>query len=529
MKQEQILIYLLLLIAAACKQDEINSENNFRQPYAISGFVQKGPFINGTLITLSELDENLNQSGVSYSSQISNNTGDFEFNDLELESPFILLRASGFYFDEVKGSNSSAQLTLFAISNISGRETANVNILSHLERERVEFLVETDLEFNEAKDSAQYELLLSFGINNQNIVNSEELNISFNSIDNAILLAISIILQGDNSVADLTQLLANISSDFKEDGVIDDEAILSQLYNNAKRLDLELIRSNLENRYRELGLEVIIPDFESIVEQYLLTQAPSGTYYLAQSFGEFGGESGNFRFPENIMCDSDGNYYVSDNGNHHVLKFSPDGVFLENYYSCRNARAFHIISDNRRLAECDGYYVRILDDNNNIIREWGGRGTRDGEFGSLSDVAIDDNMVFVVDLGNYRIQKFDIHGNFILKWDWQFEYYPWGITIFKNMVAVSAGTEIHFFTKEGSFIRSWRFQQNTIRGLETDGEYLYAASGSVLKLNESGQIVNNIGGENGSRGATDVTLNQNGDVVIIDTYERQVRVYRKKD
>ncbi len=43
--------------------------------------------------------------------------------------------------------------------------------------------------------------------------NSEELDITINKEENAILLAISLILQGNKSEADLTQLLANISTD----------------------------------------------------------------------------------------------------------------------------------------------------------------------------------------------------------------------------------------------------------------------------------------------------------------------------
>ncbi|HRQ71206.1 MAG TPA: hypothetical protein PLW78_12985, partial [bacterium] len=48
----------------------------------ITGFVQKGPFINGTSISLFELDENLVQTGKIYNTQITKNDGIFELADV---------------------------------------------------------------------------------------------------------------------------------------------------------------------------------------------------------------------------------------------------------------------------------------------------------------------------------------------------------------------------------------------------------------------------------------------------------------
>ena len=48
---------------------------------------------------------------------------------------------------------------------------------------------------------------------------SEYLDISQPGDKNAILLAISVILQGYLSVAELSELLANITTDIREDGL----------------------------------------------------------------------------------------------------------------------------------------------------------------------------------------------------------------------------------------------------------------------------------------------------------------------
>ncbi len=272
MKKIKLLTLLLILSFSSCKNDDDISIIITKD--TISGFVQKGPFINGTTIIISELDESINQTGNVFNTQISDNTGSFEIKNLKLNSPFVQFQANGFYFDEVIGEKSGNPLTLFALSDLSKKDRINVNVLTHLEKGRVEFLVNEGIEFSQAKDSAQQELLLAFGIDQPSIRDSEDLDIALNSFDNAILIAVSVILQSKNSVSDLTELLANINSDFRQDGVLNSESIKSKIYNNTQMLNLEEIRVNLENRYNELGLNANIPDFESIVEQYLTTQNP---------------------------------------------------------------------------------------------------------------------------------------------------------------------------------------------------------------------------------------------------------------
>lgn len=74
---------------------------------------------------------------------------------------------------------------------------------------------------------------------------SETLDISVNHNDNAILLAISLILQGNRSVGDLTELLADISTDIAEDGIMDNENTITSLRSSTLQLDLQGIRQNL--------------------------------------------------------------------------------------------------------------------------------------------------------------------------------------------------------------------------------------------------------------------------------------------
>lgn len=237
--------------------------------YEVSGYVQKGPFINGTSITIYELDENLLPSGKSYDSQIKDNSGKFSLDNVSFLSKYVKLKADGFYYNEILGDTSSSQLTLYALSDITGKDVININLLSHLEKDRLEYLVEQGKTFSEAKKQAQKEILNIFSISKDDIGDSETLDISSDGDDNAILLAISIILQGYRTTSELSELLANISSDIRTDGVLDSSSLGTQLINDAKLINLSNIRTNLVNRYKQIGLAASIPDFEKYVNTFI--------------------------------------------------------------------------------------------------------------------------------------------------------------------------------------------------------------------------------------------------------------------
>lgn len=266
-------IYSVMLLNT-CKKEVKQSEEVKPEiiKEKISGFVQKGPYVNGTSVFMSELNDSLNQTGKIFTTQIIDNKGNFEVSNIQLSSQYVEFKADGFYFDEIKGEKSIAPLTLFALSDITNKTTINVNILTHLEKERVRYLINNGLTFTQAKDSAQKEILSIFGINN-NIVNSEDLDISVNNDDNAKLLAISIILQGNRSVGDLSELLANISSDIREDGVLNSPTTRALIFNAVQTFNLDTIRRNIEKRYEEVGVITTIPNFEKYIPEKIIISA----------------------------------------------------------------------------------------------------------------------------------------------------------------------------------------------------------------------------------------------------------------
>jgi hypothetical protein len=254
----------ILFLISQCTDDQpipidndTDNEDTTTNPpppfYNFSGYVQKGPFVNGSSITIYDLKGNLSPSGKSFNTQIKDNKGSFELNDLSLNSGIITIRADGFYYNEVSGKNSTAQLSLYAISDISGKARVNVNLLTHLEKPRVEYLVKNGQKFADAKKQAQQEVLAVFNLTKTDTQLSECLDISESGPDNGMLLAMSAILQGFRTESELTELLSEISEDIRSDGELNSASLGSALVNHALMLDTIEILSNMTERYTILG------------------------------------------------------------------------------------------------------------------------------------------------------------------------------------------------------------------------------------------------------------------------------------
>jgi len=283
-----IIFTTFLILDIACQKEEDNTGIVVKKE-KLTGIVQKGPYTEA-FISLYELNPTLHQTGKKFSTQITTNNGSFEIDNVALSSQYAELKANGYYYNEVTGDISSYHLTLSAISDIKDISRVNINLLTHLENERVKYLVEKGGNFTEAKDTAQNEILSIFGFRYENMGKPEKLDISVNKEENAILLAISIMLLGDRSARDLIELLNFISTDLRQDGKFDNDSILQKLRSSTVTLDLAKIRSNLENRYKELGISASIPDFEKYVNIFLTHTglAPSAETLEAENISSTG-------------------------------------------------------------------------------------------------------------------------------------------------------------------------------------------------------------------------------------------------
>ena len=134
----------------------------------IAGVAQKGPFVKGSSIVLKETSAagNLKPTGKEFFATTRSDSGDFVIDDINLESQFVRLTATGYYKRETTGDNTVCQISLNALSDISDRDRININILTHLEYNRTLYLIETGKSFAEAKEQARKEWMKQLGYKN---------------------------------------------------------------------------------------------------------------------------------------------------------------------------------------------------------------------------------------------------------------------------------------------------------------------------------------------------------------------------
>lgn len=238
----------------------------------IIGVTQKGPMLLGSSVSIYEVNDQLDYTGDIYAAQVTNNKGDFKYNG-EITAPYVEVIIQGFFFDEIGGKLSPAQLTIRALS--SAKSKLNVNLLTTLEINRIKKLMLDGLQYDVARSQAEKEILTNFHIETGSFLPFSDMDISGSSDSDAVLLAIStVILQmayNDSAsdsevVATLSFLLASLATDFEKDGALGtihyDKYMLARAW-----IDTSAVRSNLENYYAQLGESYVAPPFENYINE----------------------------------------------------------------------------------------------------------------------------------------------------------------------------------------------------------------------------------------------------------------------
>lgn len=219
----------------------------------ISGSVFKGSFLRGSLLFLYELDTSLNQTGRSFNTTIDDDYGNFDLKAQNLSGKLVRVVGDGFYWNEVLNENSSTKISLTGICKIDSNETVNVNVLTHLERARVEYLYNIKrLTFDSAKAQAVTEVLKAFGYTNTGIKRAEKVGVVGIGDGSKILLAISTLMQGYRTESEVTQIMNDFANDLKKDGILDDVTIGNDLTTHLYYVDTAAVLSNFKVKYRKL-------------------------------------------------------------------------------------------------------------------------------------------------------------------------------------------------------------------------------------------------------------------------------------
>lgn len=249
---------MMAMLQSCSSNDDLDgyTPTNFN----VGGKVEKGPFVRGTAIQMQPLDADLDETGESFTSTITDNEGTFTFGSKLLKSPYVKLSASGYYFNEVTGELSKGTLALNAVANLQNAADVNLNILSHLKYQRVMDLVAKDgKSFKEANNQAQEEVLKTFGLEKYAKTDVNHFSITSGTDEAAALIAVSSLILYNRSEAQITEYLSQLSEEFAEDGNFSETTKL-QIRKDMFSLESKLpqIAENIKKRYQEMGKEVAV-------------------------------------------------------------------------------------------------------------------------------------------------------------------------------------------------------------------------------------------------------------------------------
>jgi uncharacterized protein (TIGR02145 family) len=184
------------------------SEDPNQVTASIEGVVEKGPFVKGTSVTLYELNpETFAQAGKVFTGTVEGDNGGFSLGKVELDSRYVLLEASGYYWNELWGHNTDSPLSLKAVAHVNEKSKVNINIGTHITHKRILSLIESGMDFDEAKEQAESELIKA--------VFGDDSGVAFENasiVNNDKLLALSVMVLKVGGEAEVTEIIADLTA-----------------------------------------------------------------------------------------------------------------------------------------------------------------------------------------------------------------------------------------------------------------------------------------------------------------------------
>ena len=140
------------------------------------------------------------------------------------------------------------------------------------------------------------------------------------------------------------------------------------------------------------------------------------------SLGMLGSEEGQFLDPLGVAVSAKGDVWIADKGNERIVMFDAKG---------KPKAAFKLEADGEGIVPVDvavdakgkelfitsnnTHQVVVFSTKGEFLRAWGGEGDDDGQFNFPATIDIDAaGNVYVVDVLNARVQKFDVAGTHLL-------------------------------------------------------------------------------------------------------------------
>lgn len=166
-----------------------------------------------------------------------------------------------------------------------------------------------------------------------------------------------------------------------------------------------------------------------------------------------------------IVMNTAGHIYVSENQNDQIIKLSSSGQILAAWGGVGSANGqfngpFGLAIDaagNIYVADYWNHRIQKFDAEGRWLLSWGNYGSANGQFNRPTDIAIDSKgNIYVADPGNRRVQKFNANTQWIASWMIETSANPRVITVDnQDNLYVYSNYKILKFTSSGQFVTRW--------------------------------------------------------------------------
>lgn len=242
----------------------------------LRGAVQKGPFLAGSQLVISPLDEQAKPTGPSSTTSTLDDLGRFEF-DVDTTA-LVALEGTGIFYNEATGALSATAVTLRALDDVrgGGEHEVYVNTITHVTYDRVIKLIHDGSSFEAARERAERELEAALGIAPSGFspgVAAARMNLLGEDSDaNSYLLAVSAVLayaaqitDWENQAAALQGLLDGLARDLEGDGQIDPSRLAS-IADARLFVEPDVVEAALADRLQSLGVTAAPPNLDRSID-----------------------------------------------------------------------------------------------------------------------------------------------------------------------------------------------------------------------------------------------------------------------
>ncbi|EGR3358022.1 hypothetical protein DMJ17_08550 [Vibrio parahaemolyticus] len=265
-----IALFTIPLALIGCGGSSGGRDNNDSgQSYQFGGAVQKGPLQPGSVVTAYELNQDLEKTDISYTTQIEDYEGNYNMNE-RFNTPYVELVAQGNYFNELTGK-SDEQMRMSAFVDMNATTQVNFNVATAAMKASIMAKVQAGQTFEEAVHEATAELLSLYSYDPEQWadgINFYNVNLSNAGDTSTVLLVISastLTMATENGLT-FEQQIEKIGQVLLEPNSVQFEEMKQALTKYSLALYKTAAYENTQKYYAENGLDFDIPHVDYFID-----------------------------------------------------------------------------------------------------------------------------------------------------------------------------------------------------------------------------------------------------------------------